>query len=248
VPRSIEAEFERELEVFRGETEGALQFFYAWLTVHAVAAEDRVVLRAMNRTPLFWNTTLGALQATTFIVLGRIFDPDTRNHSVSRLLSLAHANMGIFSRSALADRKRRQSANADEWLPEYLRTVYEPTTEDFRRLKRYVAERRRLYQSNYRDLRHLVFAHRSQTDEAQREALFARINIRELQKILAFLARLYEALWQLHFNGAKPTLRPQPYSVQRIRERPQPRHTPSRVQEKIVHETEQLLKTVASAA
>lgn len=73
---------------------------------------------------------------------------------------VGHKNLEIFSKDALADRKRRLSANADEWLAEYLRTAYEPTSEDFRRLKQHVAVRRRIYESNYKALRHAVFAHR----------------------------------------------------------------------------------------
>jgi hypothetical protein len=246
VPRVTEAEFERELEMFRKEVQGAIQFFYAWQTVHAVAAEDDAVLNAINRTPLFWKTSLGALQTSTFIVLGRVFDPDTRNHSVSRLLALAHANLQFFSKEALANRKRKLSSNADDWLPEYLQGTYEPNSEDFRRLKRYVADRRRLYEANYRELRHVVFAHSAVSDPAKLEALFEKTNIRELQRILVFLARLYEALWQLLHNGRKPVLRPARYSVARIRQVPTPPHRNPNVQEQMVRETESILKSLAA--
>lgn len=67
---------------------------------------------------------------------------------ITRLLSVAHANLGIFSKDALAARKRKSSSNAEEWLPEYLQTAYEPSSEDFRRLKRHVAERRKIYEAN----------------------------------------------------------------------------------------------------
>ncbi len=50
---SPEAQFERELEVFRTEAEAAMQFFYAYLTVHAVAADHKPVYRLLNTAPLF---------------------------------------------------------------------------------------------------------------------------------------------------------------------------------------------------
>src|SRR5437016_5796293 len=52
------AQFEHELEVFRTEEEKATQFFYAYLAVSAVAADNDAVHRLLNQAPLFWNTCL----------------------------------------------------------------------------------------------------------------------------------------------------------------------------------------------
>ena len=239
---SPSADFEIQLELFRTEAQSALQFFYAWDATHAVAAKDKAVFRLLNEAPLFWNTALGALQASALVALGRVFDPDPGNHSVTRLLALAHANLDIFSKDALATRKRKLSPNADEWLPEYLKTAYVPTREDFRKLKRHVAIRRNTYEEKYRPLRHKVFAHRGVTTPTQVGELFAKTNLRELRQLLVFLGRLYEALWQLYFNGNKPTLRPARYSVQRILEQPPPNVKRANLQEKLVHETRSFLK------
>jgi hypothetical protein len=153
-------QFKRELEIFRTESDVAVQFFYAWQTVNTVAGADRSVHNALNKAPLFWNTTLGALQAATLLTLGRVFDPDPDNHSITRLLCLAHRNLQLFSKEALAERKRELSPNADEWLPEYLEGVYVPSSNDFWKLKKFIAIRRRTYEKNYRPLRHQYFAHR----------------------------------------------------------------------------------------
>jgi pimeloyl-ACP methyl ester carboxylesterase len=69
-----EQEFERELEIFRTEVESASQFFYAYLSIRAVAGDRRRVFRLLNETPLFWNTALGGLQTASFVVLARAFD------------------------------------------------------------------------------------------------------------------------------------------------------------------------------
>jgi len=236
------ADFEVQLELFRTEAQSALQFFYAWDAIHAVAAKDKAVFRLLNEAPLFWNTALGALQASALVALGRVFDPDSGNHSITRLLALAHANLDIFSKDALAARKRKLSANAYEWLPEYLETAYVPTREDFRKLKRHVAIRRKTYEEKYRPLRHKVFAHRGVTTPTQVGELFAKTNLREQRQLLVFLGRLYEALWQLYFNGHKPTLRPARYSVQRMLEQPSPNVKHAELQERLVHETSSFLK------
>ncbi len=232
--------FANEFEVFRTEAESAIQFFYSFLTVHAVAGEHREVVRLLNRAPLFWNTVLGALQTSTFIALGRVFDQKSK-HNVDRLLRIAQSNMDIFSKVALAGRKRRASANADEWLDDYLRDVYVPSADDFRRLRGHVAKRRRAYEDNYRALRHLFFAHREVSAKEDVQALFDKTNVRELQQLLIFLRRLHETLWQLYNNGLKPTLRPARYSVRRIREQPSPEDRGRALQERLTHEIEAFL-------
>ena len=239
---SPSADFEAQLELFRTEGQSAIQFFYAWDATHAVATKDKAVVRFLNEAPLFWNTALGALQTSMLVALGRVFDPDTNNHSVTRLLTLAHGNLEIFSKEALATRKRKLSANADEWLSEYLKTAYVPTGDDFRGLKRQVALRRKIYEANYRPLRHKVFAHRGVTTPAQVSELFAKTNLRELRQLLIFLGRLYEALWQLYFNGNKPTLRPARFSVERMLDQHSPNVKHGKLQERLVHETKLFLK------
>src|SRR3989338_4947410 len=221
-------DFEAQLELFRTEAESAIQFFYAWQAVHAVAVKDKSVVRLLNQAPLFWNTSLAALQASSLVALGRIFDPDQKNHSVTRLLAHAMANLPIFSRESLAERKRMSSPNADEWLPDFLADTHEPTIEDFRRLKRLLASRRKIYEEKYRPLRHKIFAHRGVLDRAEMKSLFAKTNTRELQQLLVFLSRLHEVLWQLYFNGRRPSFKPARFSVQQMLAQPSPisRHGP----------------------
>ncbi len=111
-----------------------------------------------------------------------------------------------------------------------------------------MAARRRIYESKYRPLRHKLFAHKQAADHADVEALFAKTNIRELQQLMVFLTRFHEALWQLLHNGRKPNLRPARYSVKRMREQPSPEHRRHAVQERLIHETEHFLKSLAPMA
>src|SRR3990172_5585484 len=99
-------QFERELEIFRTETEAGAQFFYAYLAVHSVGANSKPVYALLNETPLFWNTILGALQTAAFIALGRVFDKDCRAHSLEKLFCVARDNPQLFSRDSLRRRKR----------------------------------------------------------------------------------------------------------------------------------------------
>lgn len=233
-------QFKNELEIFRTEAETAAQFFYAYLTIHAVARDDRKVLGLLNKAPLFWNTNLGALQTGTFIVLGRIFDQKSK-HNVDRLLSIAQHNSNIFSKAAIGARKQAADHTAPSWLARYLQDVYVPKPKDFRRFRALLRKHRKTYEAKYRDLRHKVFAHKGVSDPGDVQALFARTNIRELQRLLIFLMSLYEALWQLFVNGHRPVLRARRYSAARIRKNPS-RGRGNSVQERMIREVEQFLR------
>ena len=235
-----DAQFEHELEIFRTEVAAGTQFFYAYLAVHAVAANRRSVHELLNRAPLFWNTCLAALQMGAFIAQGRVFDQDSA-HNLDKDLRIAQDNPQMFSRMALGRRKQGTDLQSPEWLDEYLRNSYEPTPMDFRRIRAHIRKRRKTYESNYRDLRNKVFAHKEVSGQAETAALFGKTNIRELQRLLAFLNSLHEALWQLFFNGRKPIHRPFRYSVKRIRNLPFPAARPRAVQEILSHEAEQFL-------
>ena len=124
-------------------------------------------------------------------------------------------------------------------------TVYDPRPADFRRLRGYVSKHRKTYLAKYQDLRHKVFAHREITDATQISALFARTNIREMQRMLLFCLSLYDALWQLFVNGKKPVLRSRKISVDRIRKRGVRHGRSNAVHERIVEEAQAFLEAAA---
>ena len=239
-----EATFESELDIFRKETDSAVQFFYAWRSMNEVAASSPSVLKAMNASPLFWMTTGGALQLSGMIALGRIFDQERETHNIDRVIRIAQTNMHLFSHESLKERKRRSSSNAEEWIDEYMTNVYVPTIEDFRRLRRHVSARRRVYEETYRPIRHKVFAHKMTISQSQVQELFANAKIRELQQLLIFLRRLHLALQELYLNGAKPILRPARFSSAQMRVAPSPYIRGATLQERIVRETEAVLKSL----
>lgn len=243
--RTPEAEFEAELEVFRREAESAVQFFYAWLSVHQVASRNETVEDLLNTAPLFWNTALGALQGSAFIALGRVFDQERDTHNIDRLIRLAQNNPDIFSLQALAERKRRLAPTANEWLAEYLKNAHVPTHDDFRRLRKHVSARRKIYEANFRPVRHNVFAHKQLSHQVDQQALFAKVSVPEIQQVLVFLRRLHQALWDLLFNGRKPVLRPARYSVTQMLALP--KANGASLQERLTREAERFLKSTAKA-
>lgn len=239
--------FEAELEVFRKEAEAAIQFLYAYLAVHAVAADHKSVHQLLNEAPLFWNTSLGALQTAAFMALGRIFDQKSP-HNLDVLIRMAQKHPDIFSKTALGRRKQGTNPAPPEWLDDYLRDAYEPTSQDFRRLRAHIHKWRKIYESNYRNIRHKLFAHKELSEQAETDALFEKTNVKELQRMSVFLGSLYDALWHLFFNGRKPILRPRRYSIDRMRDKPLPKGWIKTVQERIVNEVQQFLVSASRSS
>lgn len=205
-----ETEFERELQIFGDDLVVAIQCFYVWLTVHAAARKNRNVYDLLNRDAGFWNLAVGSIQANSLIALGRIFDTHRQSHNVKRLLKLAELNIAIFSKVALRKRKNKQSANAHEWIDNYMRNVHVPTASDFKRLWSFVDARRKVYGSCYKQLRDRVYAHKERTDIT---GFVAKTNTRELGRLLSDLQKLHNVLWDLLQNGRKPRLSPLRHSA-----------------------------------
>ncbi len=228
--------FEKELEIFRTEASLCAMYYYAFLGIESVISSNRKLLDIVNETPLFWNANTSALQTSTFIVLHRIFDNKSK-HNINKLLAIAKDNISIFSKTALADRKRKFSNNADEWLDEYMVSVYVPEEKDFKRLSNNIARYRRIYENNYMKIRHMYYAHKIVSSQGDVSKLFAKTTIIELEKIIVFLLRTYYLLWELYFNGNKPVYKKLPYSINSIIGKEYRRWEQNAIHISIVHQT-----------
>ena len=73
--------------------------------------------------------------------------------------ALLQNNISIFSKEALAERNRKADSNADEWLEKYMKDVYVPTVDDFRRLRKTCKKYRQIYEGRCRDIEGTRFMH-----------------------------------------------------------------------------------------
>ncbi len=233
---TIEKKFKHDLEVFRTEVESAIQFFYCYRAIKSELSDNKNKLKFVNETPLFWRTNIGSVQVSFFITLGRIFDK-TSKHNVFNLLKTARKHQNIFSIASLKSRKEAGSANAHKWIKDYMRDVYVPVDSDFDRLEKYVEKYNELYDANYRKIRNKIFAHQEFSKPEQREKLFKQTNIKEIEKILVFLKKLYLALWELYANGRKPKLRPMSFSFESLKGKTKKQRKAGPLQQKIIEET-----------
>lgn len=239
-----EQKFLSELDLLRRESETASQFLYSYLAIHQVAKKRKKVHRALDRHALFWNTVAGALQSSAIVALHRVFDQGT-GHGVDRLLGLAQNTPTMFSKAALAARKRGASLETEpEWLADFMAGVEEPTPSAFRDLRKQVSKLRRIYELRYRDLRNTVIAHAVAVDPTDVAPIAAKANINELKRLLSSLLSLHQALFDLFWNGRPPVLRRIRYSA-KVRKG---LSSQARPHERIVAEVEQVLRAVARTA
>jgi hypothetical protein len=186
--------FKRELKVFGEEASAAAQFLYGSLAVGTLANEDPEVRKRLNIAPPFWNTVHFSLKKSAILALGRIFETNTAHNAASVMREAGEID--IFTKDALRRRKHEQSANAAEWIEEFLARAYVPSHDDIRRLRKEVDKWRKIYDANYRPLRDKTFAHREVAQGTQElEVLIERSQMAELKHMCLFLIALNDALW-----------------------------------------------------
>lgn len=204
---SAEDKFLAELNMFRNEVLSGLKFLYTELAIHKIAGKDKEVLSAMNSSPTFWNTILNALQHSTFITLGRIFDIDSDKHTIHTLFKIIEDNKSLFTKESFSERRLKNSdrSKLDQWLQEYTKNLYVPTSDDFRKLKKYIQSQKKTYQEVYAPIRH-HFGHRIYIKNEEIQVLFNKVKIKDIEKFYVRLYGVHEALWQLYHNGRGPLL------------------------------------------
>jgi hypothetical protein len=209
--------FEKQLENLRRESSDIANYVYAEMAIDYAASKSKKLLNRLNRTPTFWCTCQSALQSAGYIALGRVFDIKSP-YNVGALLEAMEKNLPLFEKEALATRKRKLCEVEPVWLPDYLLTVYVPTTSDVFRLRASVARYRLIYERAIMPVRHQYLAHRQAHETNKVEQLFAKGKLDELRRLSTFLIRLHDALRELFLNGRKPVLRPVRSSIKAIYE------------------------------
>jgi uncharacterized protein (UPF0262 family) len=70
-----------------------------------------------------------------------------------------------------------------------------PAIADFKRLSRLVKKYRKIYETQYQAIRNKTLAHTEVVDDTELAALYAKTNIRDLERLLIFLNKFHKALW-----------------------------------------------------
>ena len=242
--------FEYALKMFETQVGEAIQYWLAAATLNEVARLNTATLTALNRTPSFWITARVAMENQAILTAGKIYGQRRANpYNIDSLFDVLRAlRATVFSRDALAARKRRMSDNADEWLPQFMKGVHVPTATDIDRLHQLSKRHRKTYEAQYADVRILHVAHSAIADPNVRWAIFQKTRVSDFAKLIIFLNQLQDALWNMYYNGRRPTLRPMAYSVQSLVGKKLEDLRNNRNQEHIVAETRKCLAIFTQAA
>lgn len=190
--------------VLTNEVEDTLASYYTDKEINDYASKNESALRRMNANPSFWVVTAHALQTTFMITLGRVFDLNSRSHSIEKLLTETVAHPEYFSKEALARRKRAIAGPEPVWLDEYLKRAWEPDVAGLERLRTALTPSRSKYDTAFKPIRDKLFAHQDVMDRANIQVLIGKGLITDLERILYDLHDVLSCISQLAHNGEEP--------------------------------------------
>ena len=214
-----EAEFWSDVQLLFTEIEDAIAIFHTAEEINRLAVADQEILRLLDEDVLFWKVQVYSLQASLFIILGRILDSAPGAHSIHKVVNATLSHPEFFSKEALAARKMA-GASKPEWLDDYIAKAWAPcAVAELRHLKKALATHNSRFVEVYRPIRHAVYAHRLISNDQAAFELFGKTNRDEVAAILNFLHDLIDSVQDLYVNGIRPELGKRVYGEynQRIR-------------------------------
>ena len=219
------AEEERFTEAFKTfETQIAetTQFWLVASTMNEVAKRDPDTLEALNKAPTFWITVRVALEYQAMMSAGKIFGNRKANpHNIDSFFQpLRESYAVVFAPAALEARKQQGSANAEEWLSDYMNRVYVPTIDDVNALHSSMQPHRKTYETQWAQIRNQHVAHTDVIDPTARWEMFQKTRIPDFENLIGYLNWLQNAIWHLYHNGTRPELEPANYSLEALVAKP----------------------------
>jgi AbiU2 len=146
----------------------------------------------------------------TAVALGRMYDDDAQTLSLPKLLEYAETYSGIFSHSAFHTRKINggmspaMAAGMVENEPAFQLADLKPLRDEFNAMKK-------IWDAEFKPIRHEVFAHAGRLTQREIEELFSKTLVEKLENLTVFPLRLTNLLWDLYTN-ARP-IRPYPVAT-----------------------------------
>jgi len=190
---------------FSNEVYQATACYVIWKNLQNEPADDEELLKALNATPLSWVFIRHSMMVSLIMALSRIFDTDGDSVSIDDLIKSCVEDLELFSKPKLRDRKAA-SHNASDWIDEYIDNAYEPSANDFFRLKSNVKRFRDIYNEYYKPLRHKIFAHSDKQFHSRKDELWEATKHASMEDMLNFLEDLNLTIREAYQNGRKPEL------------------------------------------
>ncbi len=200
--------FESLLKEFNNEVHRLISCYLLWRTFNQRISDNKRLLEKLNTTPLSWIIIRHSLQMNIFIILGRLFDDDSRAFTANKMLKLCVSQIEIFSTKELRKRKIKDNNGTEpHWLEEYINKKTELNSPHFNVLSRELKVKKKIYNKKYKPIRNKLFAHKQEDMISSDDDLWAKTNIDEFEELVLFFHRLKDALFQTYYNGELPEIK-----------------------------------------
>ncbi len=200
-------EYWSELEIVSKEVDEAAFFYNIMEGMNELLSNDKLVQAVWQRDYEFWQAHRGSNQVALFMALWRVFDIGSDAKSIHHIIRLTSENLHLFSLSSLRVRKRGNQPNLPEWLDDFIRRAWEPTSAaDLRMLRDGLKPHNKLFHDVYGPIRNNIYGHRLISDVDAGNDLFPNTNRAEVGAMIDFLQKLIYDLEHLFNNGTKPRL------------------------------------------
>lgn len=214
MPDDGQEQFLARLDALCNDAFACARYAYTQLTIDS--STEAELRQFLNSHALFWNTVRSALQAAAIISLGRIYDRNRDTNAAERTLRFAEQRPGLFSRDLLRARKIHADGLSEADAAAFVENAFEPRQEGFAALRARFDEMQEVYQESVKDIRHGVFAHAGRLARAERDELFENLKIRGFERLVVFPLQLWDALFNLYWNGIEPIVRDAPTVVSEV--------------------------------
>lgn len=167
--------------------------------------QDSKLFQAVQENSQFWMDYKHCNIVFTVIVLGRIFDKDTKSqksHHIERLIKFAK-NSELFKNEKLRERKIKGSDNSHEWIDNYMKNTHELSQDNFKNISDYAKETREKWES-VKDLRNKIYAHQDVIDDLKKSAIFEKSQYLVFEEIVQRLLTLENVFLEAFSNGRAP--------------------------------------------
>ena len=146
------------IDNLRKEAETTLRVLFALMQFrHSITCKQCV--DKINENADFWLIYESSVRTNLFIGIRRLFENKANTSNFQKFIEACVNNIESFSKESVRERKISGSKNANEWIDEYVKGVYEPSQEDFNSLDRLVRENSKKMKGVYTNVASTVFAH-----------------------------------------------------------------------------------------
>ena len=179
-----------QIDNLRQESETALRVLYA-LKQFKLFLTNQEQVGLINTNADFWIQYEASLTSALFIRIRRLYESKSDTFNFQKFIRLCLENVNDFSIQSLLDRKVAASDNAEEWIDEYMKNVYEAQPDDFKKLSNIVRKSSKKMKGEYTNAASNIFAHAVHIDAATIQSVTSKLELDEMETALLSIWHCY---------------------------------------------------------